>query len=184
MKNFIPSSPTRLILKFLLWIVLIISIVFIILYFDYNPILFSFGLIAFILEFVFEIIKFIKTKISLTSEYITTPNSFSLNTSKVQVYEKIYFKEIKNIRIISSRHDSLGKPLQTGTLYSNTYKKYLEFTLHNNTKKRILIDHYTKKQILTILDYLSKYLLIDVNEIMKNWYVTYKEMKSNSNILD
>ncbi len=116
-------------------------------------------------------------KIHLRKEDIYTFGDMLPKFEKIQYKCKIKYIDIQNISIIASEKNSKNKKIQLKWVSSSMPKKYLEFTLVNNKKERMCINHYTKNQVRKLLTFISFNMVeskcknsLDVNEIMKSWY--------------
>lgn len=116
-------------------------------------------------------------KISLKQNFILTCGDGLPKYEKIQYRCLIKYSEILNVAIIASEKNSLNKKISLKWTSSSMPKKYLEFTLINGKKERMCINHYTKKQIKKMLNYIfinmqnhSNENKLNMDEIMKDWY--------------
>lgn len=116
-------------------------------------------------------------KIHLRQEDIATFGDGLPKIEKIQYKTFIKYSDIKNIAIIASEKDSRDKKIQAKWVSSSIPKKYLEFTLINEQKRRMCIHYYTRWQIKKMLAYISHNMkvmgntnLLKIDEIMLDWY--------------
>ena len=120
-------------------------------------------------------------KISLKKEFIYKNGDGLTKIDKIQYKCKVYYKDINKIEIISSSTNSNGQQVNNIAII-----KFLEFTLKNGKKERMLINYYRKKQIIKMLNIIKNNMQvagndakIDVDEIMKAWYTIGGYNKKN-----
>ena len=188
-KIFFPHSFTWLLfLLFLLAFLVTIIVVFVleILNSPLNAdalIFLPIGIIFFAYELFVMVFSY---KIHITDTMIYTYGDKFSKLEKVQYKCKISFQDIQDIQIVASPKNSKNKQISYWVA-SFVHKKFLEFTLTNGKKERICINHYTKKQVLKILNYILIYISqienvdLNVQKIMQNWYTYdgYKKKKED-----
>lgn len=91
-------------------------------------------------------------KIVLYDNYIYVNNDRIFEIFRTQYSTTIEYNQIKNISIKYERNDSNSTPL----VGRSPIRKYLVFTLKNNETKRIFIEYYSGKQILSIVQIISE----------------------------
>lgn len=123
-------------------------------------------------------------KIHIKEKEIKVYSDLQPKSLRIQFKTVINYTDIKSIKIIDSTKNSKNKYAKVGKRsYSGIYK-YLEFTLNNGRKKRIIINFYRKKQVIKLLSYISINMqyynnqnLLDIDEIMKDWFIYSKTTK-------
>ena len=103
-----------------------------------------------------------------------------MKNEKIQYKVSVKYSDIEKIEIVACNKNSKKRNIKGGGRYatsSSVMKKYFEITLKSGKYARILIQYYTKNQILKLLGYISKGMQLAGNEkklcieeIMKNWY--------------
>ena len=179
MKKFRPCSFKWCFIYLLIFFAFLVAILGgIYAYKDYNLFIGVTCEIVCCIFFVIQLIEFLKTYILITDDFIYVPNQFRKENARVQFEEKIYFKDIINVDLISSPNNSNNKEILSGTAYRYVQKKYFEFTLKSGEKKRVWIDDYIKKQVIKMLQLIkNKCDNINIDEVMENWYSTYAQYK-------
>lgn len=170
------------------WILLIISVfIFIILtiygiiisiinnyYSNYIAYFFLFILLIFL---IYEIIRLsFSGRICFKNEFIFVPSDWFDVNNRIQYKCIINYKDIKSIKIIASANNSKNERIAF-RLSILSIKKYFEITTYDDTVNRICINHYTKKQIIKILNEINLRIkdfnnstVINIDEVMKDWY--------------
>lgn len=111
-------------------------------------------------------------KVSLRNDYIYKNGDGLTKVDKIQYRCKVYYKDINNIEIVASTNNSKNQSVLNAAII-----KYLEFTLQDGQKERMIINFYRKKQIIKMLN-MIKYNMqvvgnnaeLDIDKIMESWY--------------
>lgn len=130
------------------------------------------------LGYIPQQLDFSSIYIKICEDYIYTPNEKVNEKWRTQFEETIYYNDIINIKIISSVNNSQDKKIARLFYGSLKIKKYLEFSLKSGEVKRIWVNYYTRKQMVTLLNFIKTKIDIDVDQIMSGWYDTYRQYKS------
>lgn len=115
----------------------------------YHYIIAVFGLIFVFYSFIRFLLCF---KISLKQDSILTCGDGLPKFEKIQYRCEIKYTDIQNVSIVASEKNSKNQRIQLRWVSSYMPKKYLEFMLIDGQKKRMCINHYTKKQIIKMLN--------------------------------
>lgn len=177
---FIPLSISFSLLNILFWGFAILPIYL----FIHDMVNGKVDTLTIVMPFIFIILFYnalrflLSIRISLKQSEIKTYGDGLPKFEKIQYKCSIKYKEIKDVAIVASEKNSLNKKISFKWVSSSMPKKYLEFTLTNDTKKRMCINYYNKKQIIKILTYLNLNMQVsenpntlNVDEIMKDWYI-------------
>lgn len=150
-KSFYRCSIKFIIPVILLTIMFISSILLVCFFDDCKWWHYAIFVIAVVLWFWYIMENF-SYKIVLYDDHIYVNNDRIFEVFRTQYSTTIQYNEIKAISIKYERNDSNLKPL----VGRNAIRKYLVFALKNNETKRIFIEYYSGKQILSIVQIISE----------------------------
>ena len=143
-------------------------------------------ILAFIYLFYVAVRFLFGPRIHMNKDAIKMYGDGSFKFERIQFKTNIMYKDIKSVKIIFSDKNSLNKPIHTYWPAAMSPKKYLEFTLMNDRKKRLCIIYYNKRQVRKILNYININMQyhnnenkLDIETIMQDWctLIGYKPPK-------
>ncbi len=106
--------------------------------------------IYFIAFLVYTFLRFIRRKIVLYEDRIFVLEDMGGKEVKIQYEVDLSFAEIENVYLEISNKNSLNKNMR----WVITPMLYIVFDLNDGTKARINVYFYSKKQVISIIDYI------------------------------
>lgn len=102
--------------------------------------------------------------ITFREEHIYVPSDWRIKRNRRQYRVEVKYENIVDISFIRSTKNSKNKTIQEESSRP-FYHQYLVLYLKNGRKEKILVDYYTKKQKLKILEELKRRLEYCKNDI-------------------
>lgn len=105
------------------------------------------------LAFVFFLLPFINYRVFIRENKISMKKDFGIfSEDRIQTAQTVELENVISYKVILSERNSDNEPYSGRT----AKKKYIEFTLADNSKRRLYVSVLAKKQLVNILKYIRE----------------------------
>jgi hypothetical protein len=125
---------------------------------------------------VYLFVQLMHLRITFENDYLFMPSDWNGKSNGAQFKTTVKYSEIVDIKLIRSRHNSLGVPIKTATPLDYP-KTYMELTCKDDKVYRLLVLHFTRKQRIKIIEEIkNRMVLVGNTSVIKDAEVIVNEL--------